>query len=148
MQASGPKQTCVAHSFTSSSTRDAATGPLNWPARAVCACYWFHPLVWVAWRRLCLEAERAGDDAVVQSAEHTEYAEQLVLLSRQLSSVRAQPILGMANRTDLSRRVSALLDSNQRRGRAGLLAAASAVVVAGFVLTAIAPLRAVARSTN
>lgn len=117
-------------------------------ARVVCACYWFHPLVWVAWRRLCLEAERACDDAVVQSAEHTEYAEQLVLLSRQLSSVRAQPILGMANRSDLSRRVSALLDSNQRRGRAGLLAAASAVVVAGFVLIAIAPLRAVARSTT
>jgi hypothetical protein len=24
-------------------------------ARAVCACYWFHPLVWIAWRRLGLE---------------------------------------------------------------------------------------------
>ncbi|MGH9871918.1 MAG: M56 family metallopeptidase [Pyrinomonadaceae bacterium] len=117
-------------------------------ARAVCACYWFHPLVWVAWRRLCLEAERACDDAVVLNAEHTAYAEQLVLLSRRLSSVRAQPILGMANRSDLSRRVSALLDSSQRRGRAGLLVAASAIIVAGSVLMTIAPLRAVARATN
>ena len=117
-------------------------------ARAVCACYWFHPLVWVAWRQLCLEAERACDDAVVQSAEHTEYAEQLVSLSQRLSSVRAQPVLGMANRSDLSRRVSALLDSGQRRGRAGLSVAASAMIVAGLVVTAIAPLRVVAQSTN
>ena len=26
--------------------------------RVVAAGYWFHPLAWVAWRRLCLEAER------------------------------------------------------------------------------------------
>ena len=36
-------------------------------ARAVAAFYWFHPLVWMAWRRLCLEAERSCDDAVVMS---------------------------------------------------------------------------------
>jgi len=117
-------------------------------ARMGCACYWFHPLVWVAWRQMCLEAERACDDAVVQSAEHTEYAEQLVSLSQRLSTVHAQPVLGMANRSDLSRRVSALLDSGQRRGRAGLAAAASAIIVAGLVVTALAPLRVVAQSTH
>ena len=36
-------------------------------ARTVAAIYWFHPLVWTAWRRLCLEAERSCDDAVVLS---------------------------------------------------------------------------------
>src|SRR4029079_2021830 len=45
----------------------------DWPiqvmARAVCALYWFQPLVWVAWRQLCLEAERASDDAVVSQTE-------------------------------------------------------------------------------
>jgi bla regulator protein blaR1 len=117
-------------------------------ARAVCACYWFHPLVWMAWRQLCLEAERACDDAVVQSADHADYAEQLVSLSQRLSTARAQPVLGMANRSDLSRRISALLDSGQRRGRAGLSAAASAMIVAGLVVTAVAPLRVVAQSTS
>jgi beta-lactamase regulating signal transducer with metallopeptidase domain len=34
-------------------------------SRMICAAYWFHPLVWAAWRRLRLEAERACDDAVV-----------------------------------------------------------------------------------
>jgi bla regulator protein blaR1 len=122
--------------------------PIQLAARATCACYWFHPLVWVALRRLCLEAERACDDAVVQSAERTEYAEQLVLLARRLSNSHPQAMLGMASRSDLSTRVSALLDGSQRRGRVGLLAAASAMIMASVVVLSIAPVRAVALSTN
>jgi len=117
-------------------------------ARAACAFYWFHPLVWTAWRRLRLEAERASDDAVVEGAERTEYADQLVSLARRLSSTHGQPTLGMANRSDLSARVSTLLDGTQRRGRAGLLAAASAICVATLLVFAIAPVRAVAQSAK
>jgi beta-lactamase regulating signal transducer with metallopeptidase domain len=47
-------------------------------ARSVCGVYWFHPLVWVCWRHLRLEAERACDDAVVRDGEATAYADQLV----------------------------------------------------------------------
>jgi beta-lactamase regulating signal transducer with metallopeptidase domain len=113
-------------------------------ARAVCAVYWFHPLVWTAWRGLCLEAERACDDAVVKAADRADYAEQLVLLARRLSGVRTHAVLGMANRSDLSARVTALLDDRQRRGRAGAVAAASALAVSALVVAAIAPVRAVA----
>lgn len=116
-------------------------------ARAACAFYWFHPLVWVAWRKLCLEAERACDDAVVQTASHTDYAEQLVSLSRQLSHTRNQTVLGMAKRSDLSHRVSSLLDNTRRRGRVGLMAAACSMIVGAFVLVSIGPLRAVAQSS-
>jgi TonB family protein len=112
-------------------------------ARATCILYWLHPLVWVALRRLSLEAERAADDAAVRSAGHTEYAEQLVSLAGRLSKAPAQAALGMANRSDLSARVSALLDDNQRRGRAGRLAIASALSVAGLVVLTLAPVRAV-----
>src|SRR5262245_1850451 len=112
-------------------------------ARATCVLYWFHPLVWVAFRRLSLEAERAADDAVVRSAEHTEYAEQLVSLAGRVSKARTQPALGMANRSDLSARVSALLDGSQRRGRAGSWASVSALSVAGLVALTLAPVRAV-----
>ncbi len=115
-------------------------------ARAICACYWFHPLVWVAWRRLCLEAERACDDAVIQNEERTDYADQLVSLARRMSKAYGQPALGMANRSDLSRRISAMLDSTQHRGQAGLLAAASTLVVAAVIVLGIAPLHAVAQS--
>jgi TonB family protein len=115
-------------------------------ARATCIFYWCHPLVWVTLRWLSLAAERAADDAVVRSAEHTEYAEQLVLLAGRLSKARTQPALGMANRSDLSARVSALLDASQRRGRAGWWAAVSALSVAGLVVLLLAPVRAVTQS--
>jgi hypothetical protein len=108
--------------------------------------YWFHPLVWLAFRRLSLEAERAADDAVVRSAEHTEYAEQLVSLAGRVSKARTQPALGMANRSDLSARVSALLDASQRRGRAGWRPTAGALSVAGLVVLTLAPVRAVTQS--
>jgi beta-lactamase regulating signal transducer with metallopeptidase domain len=29
-------------------------------ARIVCAIYWFHPLIWISWRRLRLEADLYG----------------------------------------------------------------------------------------
>jgi len=115
-------------------------------ARATCILYWYHPLVWVALRRLSLEAECAADDAVVRTAEHTEYAEQLVLLAGRLSKARTQPALGMANRSDLSARVSALLDDSQRRGRAGWRPTAMALSVAGLVALTLAPVRAVTQS--
>ena len=114
--------------------------------RLVCAAYWFHPLVWLAGRQLGLEAERAADDAVLASSESTDYAEQLVMLAQRLSASAAQPLLGMANRSDLSARVTALLDSTQRRGRAGAMTAAAAIGLAVVVVIGVAPLTVVARA--
>jgi hypothetical protein len=116
--------------------------------RAICAVYWFHPLVWTAWQRLSLEAERACDDAVIQSAESTEYADQLVLLARRLSKPHGLTTIGMANRSDLSIRISSILDDRQRRGRAGLLAAAGAMLVASLLVLSIAPIRAVVAQSS
>ena len=113
-------------------------------ARAVAACYWFHPLVWTAWRRLCLEAERSCDDAVVASEERTEYAEQLVTLAQRMSATPVQPLLGMANRSDLSTRVTAVLDDRLHRGRAGFALAAGTIAAAAVMLLTVAPVRAVA----
>ena len=115
-------------------------------ARAVCAFYWFHPLVWIAYRQLTLEAERACDDAVVEREESTQYAEQLVRLARRMGAGGQQPSLAMANRSDLSARVTALLDGRQSRGRAGLTRAALVTVVAALALLTLAPVRMVAVS--
>jgi beta-lactamase regulating signal transducer with metallopeptidase domain len=112
-------------------------------ARVVTACYWFHPLVWMAWRRLCLEAERSCDDAVVMSEEGTDYAEQLVTLAQRMSATPVQPLLGMANRSDLSTRVTAVLDDRLRRGRAGFALAAGTLASAAIVVATVAPVRAV-----
>jgi beta-lactamase regulating signal transducer with metallopeptidase domain len=113
-------------------------------SRIIAACYWFHPLVWTAWRRLCLEAERSCDDAVVMGEERTDYAEQLVTLAQRMSATPVQPLLGMANRSDLSTRVTAVLDDRLRRGRAGLALAAGTLAAAATAVIAVAPVRAVA----
>jgi beta-lactamase regulating signal transducer with metallopeptidase domain len=113
-------------------------------ARTVAAMYWFHPLVWSAWRRLCLEAERSCDDAVVTTEERTDYAEQLVLLAQRMSAAPVQPLLGMANRSDLSTRVTAVLDERLHRGRAGLTFAFGAIAAAALVVLTVAPVRAIA----
>jgi uncharacterized protein (TIGR03435 family) len=110
-------------------------------ARVVCAAYWFHPLVWIAWHRLVLEAERACDDAVLHRGEAADYADQLVGLAERLSEVRHQPLLAMANRTDLAARVRAVLDRHQARGPAGALAIRIAAGLAALAVTAMSPLR-------
>ena len=111
-------------------------------ARVVCAMYWFHPLVWIGRRRLELEAERACDDAVLGRSEAVAYADQLVAIARRMN-VAKTPLLAMANRADLSARVTAVLDARQRRGRAGALPVALACAAALLALS-ISPLRLVA----
>jgi uncharacterized protein (TIGR03435 family) len=113
-------------------------------ARVVCAAYWFHPLVWIAWRQLGLEAERCCDDAVLRRSDATAYADQLVELAQRLSSAGKSPALAMANRSDLSSRVRAVLDSRQERGRAGALLVTVACTVAMAVVLTMSPLRMVA----
>jgi bla regulator protein blaR1 len=114
--------------------------PVHLTARAVCALYWFHPLVWTAWRHLRLESERACDDAVLRRAEGTAYAEQLLSLARRLSDTRGQPVLAMANRSDLFTRVSAVLDRHQRRGRASLFYAMVTIAGALTLMLGLSPL--------
>jgi beta-lactamase regulating signal transducer with metallopeptidase domain len=117
-------------------------------ARGLCGLYWFHPLVWMAWHRLCLEAERACDDAALEHDEGPDYAEQLIALARRMSASPVSAALGMAKRTDLSRRVTAVLDANQARGRAGAAAAAAAIACMAIAVSAIAPMRAVAQTAG
>jgi bla regulator protein BlaR1 len=112
-------------------------------ARLVCAFYWFHPLVWILWRKLSLEAERACDDAVLRSADATEYADQLVTLAERMTTGAGAPLLAMASRGDLTMRIAAVLDARQRRGRPGALSVAAALTAAALLIMVISPLRAV-----
>jgi hypothetical protein len=65
---------------------------VNCVARVVCAAYWFHPLIWIAWRRLALEVERACDDAVLGRSEAAAYAGQLVGLAERPQSAAEPPL--------------------------------------------------------
>jgi len=118
--------------------------PIQLAARAVCAAYWFHPLVWIAWRQLCLECERACDDAVIDRDDQADYAQQLVTLAERLAHSQADPVLSMANRSDLSVRVRAVLDRTQLRGRAGASIVAATLAVASVAVLVIAPVQVTA----
>jgi len=112
--------------------------------RAACSFYWFHPLVWIARQQLALEAERACYDAVIGGSDATAYADQLVDLAERLTIARHQPLLAMANRSDLAARVTAVLDTRQARGRAGAIAVSAASAVAVALVSTISPLQIVA----
>jgi hypothetical protein len=106
-------------------------------ARLACSLYWFHPLAWLALRRLRVETERACDDAVVRSSDAAAYAEQLVDLASRLSVGARTPVLPMAGGTELSARISSILDRERRRTRttsvSRWIALASAMATAGVI---------------
>ena len=110
--------------------------------RIACAVYWFHPLVWVAARRLRAESERACDDLVLRSgARASDYADHLLDI---LTSIRGPEVpaaaLAMGRTREFEGRLLAILDPRLKRGvpraqRVALLAGLGAlfVVVAASV---------------
>ncbi|HEX8410631.1 MAG TPA: M56 family metallopeptidase [Thermoanaerobaculia bacterium] len=117
-------------------------------ARVACAVYWPHPLVWTAWRRFSLEAERACDDAVLSGSEASLYAQQLVTLARDLVRRPRVPAMAMASRSQLARRIDAILDPARSRGPAGKASRLLAAVVALMVVLGIGPVRLVAAAAE
>jgi uncharacterized protein (TIGR03435 family) len=107
-------------------------------SRMVCAAYWFHPLVWAAWRRLRLEAERACDDAVLREEDARDYASLLVTIAQREPAGTRQPLLAMAGRGDLAARVAAVLDNDQSRGRVGRRWATGLMVIGALAIIALA----------
>lgn len=82
------------------------------------AIYWFHPLAWVAAKRLRTEGERACDDWVLNSGvEASYYAKQLL----ELASTLGNPVrnwssaIAFARQTNLEGRFSAMLNSSINR---------------------------------
>jgi bla regulator protein BlaR1 len=110
-------------------------------SRSLCALFWFNPLAWIAHRQLTLLAEHACDDAVLESAEDTTYADQLVSLARRLVAQPHAAIVGMAQRSDLSARVTAVLDATRARGRAGLRRTVPIGLTAVALVTTLGPLQ-------
>lgn len=114
-------------------------------ARLACALYWFHPLVWMAARRLRLEQEEACDDHVLRAgALASDYARHLVGLARVLKGVRSAARAGSTGggRTDFARRMRALLSPGRERGALSgrwLTAAAAAAAALVTGLAALVP---------
>jgi len=114
-------------------------------AQLALALLWFHPLVWMAVRRMRLEREHACDDFVlVAGARASRYADDLLGLARRLTrpTVPAAAALAMARRSELEGRLLAILDPGMkrtavRRARVGLLTLA--VIALAAPLAAFTP---------
>ena len=128
---------------------------LDWPLQ-ICAelmrtIYWFHPLAWVAAKRLRAEGERACDDSVLNSGmEAADYAKQLFELASALgNSVRScSSALAFARQTNLEGRFSAMLNSSINRRNLSGGARTRMALVAVCVLVPLAALRLPAQNTG
>jgi beta-lactamase regulating signal transducer with metallopeptidase domain len=103
-------------------------------AQLACALHWFDPLAWMAARRLRVERELAADDAVLAAgARASSYAEDLLAIA---GIERRAPAgtLGMAERSTLAARITAIVAPGRARGP---ISAARAALVAAGVLAVL-----------
>ena len=111
--------------------------------RAVLAFYWFHPLSWVASYLAAARREEACDEEVLAAgARPSEYAEHLLSLAE--TTVPARPVLSlpMARRSQLERRLRAILKPGRARPRALVAAVALTAATAAGISVAVAnPIR-------
>jgi beta-lactamase regulating signal transducer with metallopeptidase domain len=110
------------------------------------ALYWFHPLVWVAARRLKHEMERAADDCVLNAgAESTDYARHLLDVSRAATPARVAAGVALAQHSQLGGRVMAILSPRHNRTPVG--GARRRLVIFAAVL-AVLPLASLANHSQ
>jgi len=108
-----------------------------------CAVYWFHPLVWVAARKLRVESERAADDLVLGvGTRASEYADHLLQIVCRAARSRTPAIaLPMAQRHEFEGRMLAILERDSRREPAS---SRHAAVLGALALSLVIPLAALA----
>jgi beta-lactamase regulating signal transducer with metallopeptidase domain len=85
-------------------------------ARVIGSLWWFHPLVWLAARRMRVERERACDDRILAGGwKASDYAEHLLDIARSFRRVPQLTAIAMARSPGLQQRVLAILDSHRNR---------------------------------
>jgi len=129
----------LAHELSHIARRD----PLRHLAtRAAMACYWFHPLAWLAARQASLAREQACDEAVIaMGVRPSAYARVLLDLAETMAPAGLAPAaLPMVERSLLETRLMAILEPGIRpsRLRQSLIPAGGAALLA-IVLAAAQP---------
>ena len=126
-------------------------------AHVACACYWFNPFCWIAFRLMQREAEAACDDLVLSSGHRpSDYAQHLLEIASGLKSgmLAAYSSIAMARRSKLEGRLLAILDGQRNRRaltRLGVLIAAvlvAAIAVPLAVLKATGPEKPAAENAS
>lgn len=105
-------------------------------ARLALTVYWFHPLSWVAARLAALSREQACDEEVLAlGTRPSDYASHLLDLAAGMGSLPAVLTIPMIQRSNLERRLMAILAPRRPR-RSAVLATGVLVLVAGVGLSA------------
>lgn len=134
------RRVVLLHEMAHVTRRDCLTQTL---ADLACALYWFHPLSWVAARRLRTERERACDDRVLAAGERaSDYAGHLLDVARSYRSHRGYGIaaIAMARPSQLEGRLLAVLDGERSRTTPRRRASVMGV---GFAALLLLPLSAI-----
>jgi HEAT repeat protein/beta-lactamase regulating signal transducer with metallopeptidase domain len=134
------RRTVLVHELAHLARRDLAMNALG---QAACAVYWFHPLVWMAARKLRIESERACDDLVLGvGTRPSEYADHLLQIVCRASRSRTPAVaLPMAQRHEFEGRMLAILERVARREPASVR---HALVLGALALSLVIPLAALA----
>ena len=113
-------------------------------AQMACAVYWFNPLVWVAWRRMQVERERACDDLVLNAgAKASTYAEHLLHSASALPGLRfVGAAVAMARPSTLEERLRAILDGGRNRRAMSSRAVLGTIVLLLAFVVPVAVLKA------
>ena len=126
------RQSVITHELAHVFGFDAALRILT---EAICAAYWFNPLVWFAAAQRRRERELACDDQVLAfGVDPADYAQHLLGVAREVRAA-SLPAPCMAAGPGLEERIGAILNPKRNRrglGHAGLIAvlAVSAAVIA------------------
>lgn len=117
------RRVVLLHEFVHVAQRDWLVQIVSQLARAV---YWFHPLAWIACRRLGIERELACDELVIASGTApSTYAQHLLgiaLAMKNEGRALPQATLAMAHGSQLEGRLMSILSSDApRRGAVHLL---------------------------
>jgi HEAT repeat protein len=122
---------------------DLATHLIAWVA---CSLYWFHPLAWIAARRLRHESERACDDLVLGAGTRaSEYASHLLDIVRSAGRESAPAAtVPMAQKSSFEGRLLAILQpgvARQALTRRKKVAVAAGLALVVLPLAAMSPAR-------
>jgi HEAT repeat protein len=144
------KEAVLLHELAHVRRGDLATHLIAWVA---CSLYWFHPLAWIAARRLRHESERACDDLVLGAGTRaSEYASHLLDIVRSAGRESAPAAtVPMAQKSSFEGRLLAILQPGVARqaltGRKKVAVAAGLALVV-LPLAAMAPAKPVSPSAG
>ena len=125
------KNMILLHERTHIERKDHILKPL---AFIILSVYWFHPLVWIAYRLLCRDIEMACDETVIQKMERKErssYAQTLLECASE-GQIAAAPVA--FGETDVKKRIRNILKYRKPSAllAAGLLVCASLICAGCF----------------